>query len=642
MPATFEQRAQELTARLDAGETADALAAELAELRDAWTRLDPQDRARARAAVTALGARTSRPSTPARVYDGPLDPGALLAHYGLANFRPGQREAVQAALEGRDALVIMPTGGGKSLCYILPGLATPRLTVVVSPLIALMADQYRRLSSDGHPAVMLASGLAEDHNRGALRAIRDGIARIVFCSPERFASKAFIDTLATREIALFAVDEAHCLSEWGHDFRPDYLRLQQVLAQLGHPPTMACTATATPVVADEVAQRLGLRRPLIVHGGFDRPNLSFDVLSFEGKGATERKFATLEAILAAAENRPSIVYAGTRKDVEAVTERLRAGGRTVVGYHAGMAPEARASAQFRFLDGAADVVVATNAFGMGIDKHDVRSVIHYATPSSIEAYYQEAGRAGRDDRPARAVLLSMRADLGRLIRFNQNRSTTVESVAAYLQRLRAAADGDTITIDPPRDDAERTALAVAERAGALRLAPAGGARLEVTLSGRLDWHRAREICQVAKDRGWDAYRAIERFTASSELCRRRQILDHFGDTSPGAPSGRCCDVCDPVDWVPAISVKRGRAAGPVGPASEAELDPADAQLYEALVTWRREAADGKPAYTVATNATLRAIAQGRPADPTALLAISGVGPAFIERHADSVLGLIVQ
>ena len=252
----FAEAAHEILARLDAGEDPDDLADGLADLRAAWKALPLDDQARAKPLVVRLAARTKHPVARAptatvddqlvarqaiqglvglaepgreRFYDGPPDPDSLLAYFGHTSFRPGQREAVQAALNGRDTLVIMPTGGGKSLAYSLPGIATDRLTVVVSPLIALMSDQYRRMLDGGHPAVMLASGLAEDHNLRALNAIRDGRARIVFSSPERFASGAFIEALSSREIALFAVDEAHCVSDWGHDFRPDYLRLHGAL-----------------------------------------------------------------------------------------------------------------------------------------------------------------------------------------------------------------------------------------------------------------------------------------------------------------------------------------------------------------------------------------------------------------------------
>ena len=308
---------------------------------------------------------------------------------------------MQAALDGRDALVVMPTGGGKSLCYQLPALATTDLTVVVSPLIALMRDQCQRLTDLGHPAVMLASG---EDNQTALSDIRNGHAQVAFAAPERFASPAFRQAIAARTLALFVVDEAHCVSEWGHDFRPDYLRLAAIIGELGHPPTMACTATATPKVAEEIVARLGLREPERVRSGFDRPNLSFDVLPFDGEGSVARKRATLQAGVQMPENRPAVVYCGTRKSTEEIAAMLNA-----PAYHAGMPPEARTRVQDSFMRGETDVVVATNAFGMGVDKADVRSVWHWALPSSLEAYYQEAGRAGRDGAPGRAVLLAAEA-----------------------------------------------------------------------------------------------------------------------------------------------------------------------------------------------------------------------------------------
>ena len=234
------------------------------------------------------------PNAATRVYRGPPNPEALLAHLGHEAFRPGQREAVQAALDGRDALIVMPTGGGKSLCYQLPGLASAQLTVVVSPLIALMADQCLRMTAAGHPVVMIASGLGAAANREALARVRDGRARIVYCSPERFGSSSFLDAVASRDVDLLAVDEAHCVSEWGHDFRPDYLRLPKAIQRLGRPTVVACTATATPEVAVEIERRLGLRDPLVVRSGFDRPNISFDTVALEGKGSKARKLALLE------------------------------------------------------------------------------------------------------------------------------------------------------------------------------------------------------------------------------------------------------------------------------------------------------------------------------------------------------------
>jgi ATP-dependent DNA helicase RecQ len=574
---------------------------------------------------------------PARIYEGPRDPAALLEHFGYGEFRPGQREAVQAALDGRDSLVVMPTGGGKSLCYQLPGIASPDLTVVVSPLIALMADQYRRLVLGGHPAAMIASGMDETAVRDSLRAVRGGDARIVFCSPERFASASFLAALAERAVDLFVVDEAHCVSEWGHDFRPDYLRLRGVIDRLGSPPVMACTATATEQVAEEIGARLGLRDPFVVRSGFDRPNLSFDVVPLEGKGSKARKTALLSVALAEPANRPSIVYCGTRRDVEEVSERLREEGLQAVGYHAGMAPDERAAAQHRFMEGDADVVVATNAFGMGVDKADVRSVIHWAIPTSVEAYYQEVGRAGRDGAPARGILLAMRADLGRLINFIERDSVGPQDVLHYARGLKAGPD----VIDAPREDRDRVCLGMAERAGLVELEPAPGGRLHLLFADTANVSRIAAVCRVARDRGWRAYRAVESFISSSDTCRRRALLDHFGDARAGAALGRCCDVCDPgTIGLPdpetlTPTARRRRVAAPPDV-------PVDEPLLAALREWRRQASDGKPAYTVAHNSTLASIAALKPSSADELAQIKGVGPAFVERHGSAVLALVAS
>ncbi len=605
--------------------------------------LDP-NQAEAQLALRGLaGVEESGGEAPLRPYDGPLDPDALLAHLGHSEFRPGQRLAVEAGLAGRDSLIVMPTGGGKSLCYQLPGLAGEDLTIVVSPLIALMADQWKRLIAGGHPAVMIASGLGEEQARGALARIRGGQARIVYCSPERFGSPAFLDAVSSRRVDLMAVDEAHCLSEWGHDFRPDYLRLPKALERLGRPAVMACTATATEEVAAEVVERLELRDPLMVRSGFDRPNLSFDIVRLDGAGSKARKQTLLEIGLADPANRPAIVYCGTRRDTEAVSEALRGAGLQSVPYHAGMAPDERASSQHRFMTGDADVIAATNAFGMGVDKANVRSVWHWAIPTSVEAYYQEAGRAGRDGRPSRAVLLAMRSDLGRLVRFIKQRSVEPAEVAAYVDRLRRTADEDgALTTENPRSEEERIPLAVAERTGALAIEPAGGGRLRIQLGGELDLGRTAAACREAQDRSWRAYRAVDAFSFS-DTCRRRQLLDHFGDDAAGRAEGRCCDVCDPQSWLPdpeTITVRRKRGSSKSGSDPAPELGPADNDLFEALRGWRMEAAAGKPAYTVAHDRTLEAIAAARPATTAQLGEIRGVGPSFIRKYADPVLGIV--
>jgi ATP-dependent DNA helicase RecQ len=303
-----------------------------------------------------------------------------------------------------------------------------------------------------------------------------------------------------------------------------------------------------------------------------------------------------------------------------------------------MAADERASAQHRFMEGDAEVVVATNAFGMGVDKADVRSVIHWAIPKSVEAYYQEAGRGGRDGEPGRAILLAMRADLGRLINFIERDGVDAEEVLAYVRRLRSSSDGDVVVIDAPRQDSERVCLGVAERAGACVLQPAPGGRLEVTLAGEVEISAVAAICKVARDRGWRAYRAVEAFASPSGTCRRRALLDHFGDSRPGAPEGRCCDVCDPGT----ISLPDPASLTPVKRAAKVVSydGPVDDSLLGKLKEWRLRASDGKPAYTVAHNSTLEAIAALKPSNLDELAAIKGVGPTFVERHGEPVLALV--
>jgi ATP-dependent DNA helicase RecQ len=599
-------------------------------------------------------------------------PEELLARFGLRRFRPGQREAVQAALDGRDSLVVMPTGGGKSLCYQLPALASDQtgggLVVVVSPLIALMSDQWRRLQDAGVRAAMLASGMEEGHNARALRDIEAGDTQLVLAAPERFASGAFRAALARRRVALFVVDEAHCVAEWGHDFRPDYLRLHDAIASLGRPAVMAATATATPRVADEIAARLGLHDWVSIRSGFDRPNLTFDVVGLEGKGAVARKRAALMHALTAGAFRggalgadassptlPAIVYCGTRKDTDEVAEGIRGEGIATVTYHAGMSPDARRESQAAFMDGRAQVVVATNAFGMGVDKADVRTVAHWALPTSLEAYYQEAGRGGRDGEPARALLLASRMDLGRLIRFIKEREMTVEDVKRYVASLRHGAEDGTVTIGHGElGERQRVLLSVAERAGAVELQPGGRDGLLVTLTGAGSPRRAQMAIQAARNRGWEAYRSIERYSADGQTCRRRQILDHFGDRALGAPTGRCCDVCDPdtaLEQAPTTSARRarggrsgGRVAGERGrsaaAAEEEGLEPVDEREFDELRAWRVERSEGKPAYTVATDAALRALLRSRPQSVAALLEVRGIGPAFCEKHGEALLAVL--
>jgi ATP-dependent DNA helicase RecQ len=584
-----------------------------------------------------------------------LSPEQLLAGFGLESFRPGQREAVAAALAGRDSLVVMPTGGGKSLCYQLPALAGDGLVVVISPLIALMADQLRRLQEAGVEAAMLASGMQEGHNARALAQIESGAVKLVLAAPERFASGAFRDTLARRHVSLFVVDEAHCVAEWGHDFRPDYLRLHDAISSLthGHPPggrpaVMAATATATPRVAQEIAERLELRDAVSIRSGFDRPNLTFDVFTAEGKGAVARKRAVLSHVLGEETARPAIVYCGTRKDTEAVAADIAQAGIAAVVYHAGMTPEARRESQAAFMEGRAEVVVATNAFGMGVDKADVRTVAHWALPTSLEAYYQEAGRGGRDGEQARALLLASRMDLGRLIRFIKERETSVDDVKRFVAGMRAGAQEGRLAIGHGElGERQRVLLSIAERAGAVELAPGGSQGVLVRLTGRGSPRLAQAAIRAARERGWESYRSIERFSTGAQACRRRQILDHFGDREQGRPTGRCCDVCeaDPsLDRAAASassSARRGRRsrapAGSSTGAVHAIGEPVDERAFERLRAWRMARADGKPAFTVAADAVLAEVLRRRPRATRELIEVKGIGPSFCEKHGRSLL-----
>ncbi|MFT7517922.1 MAG: ATP-dependent DNA helicase RecQ [Kiritimatiellia bacterium] len=329
----------------------------------------------------------------------------LLDRFGFPGFRPGQEEIVQHMVEGSDALVVMPTGAGKSLCFQVPALARGGLTIVVSPLIALMKDQVDALREKGVVATFLNSSIGREEYRARQEAVRRGEIEMLYVAPERF-TPAFLQFLSSVNVQMFAVDEAHCLSQWGHDFRPDYLRLGIVRAKLGDPPTIALTATATPEVQQDIVQTLRLESGRVFIRGFDRENLIMEVMQVTGKAHKDSMLAEL------VQPGPALVYAATRKNVERAAKALRDAGVPAGMYHAGLDQGQRSRVQEDFMGGNIPVVVATNAFGMGIDKRDIRCIVHYDLPGTVEAYYQEIGRAGRDGRMSRAVLLFNKGDRG--------------------------------------------------------------------------------------------------------------------------------------------------------------------------------------------------------------------------------------
>ncbi len=321
--------------------------------------------------------------------------------FGYPEFRAGQEAAVESVLKGGDTLVVLPTGGGKSLCYQVPAMLLPGLTVVVSPLISLMKDQVDALEAKGIAAAFVNSTLTTGQVSDRMARAARGEIRMLYMAPERFDAGTTAEQLRRSGVALLAIDEAHCISQWGHDFRPSYLRMRAVREALGDPPTIALTATATPTVRRDIARQLALRDPRVVITGFDRTNLSYSVLPARNDAGKD------DLLVQALSDRPglTVVYAATRKSVERIAGMLQREGISAAAYHAGLDDDSRHDVQESFMSERVRVIVATNAFGMGIDKANVRAVVHHSMPGTLEAYYQEAGRAGRDGLPSEAILL---------------------------------------------------------------------------------------------------------------------------------------------------------------------------------------------------------------------------------------------
>lgn len=482
----------------------------------------------------------------------PLIDQVLHESFGFSGLRPGQQAVVSAVVAGRDTLAIMPTGGGKSLCYQLPALCRPGLTVVVSPLIALMKDQVDALQARGIPAAAVNSSLGAEEYRQVVQSLSRGEIRILYVAPERFGQEGFMRRLSELGVSLLAVDEAHCVSQWGHDFRPDYLRLGRVREALGKPPVVALTATATDHVRQDIVDVLHMQDPAIIISGFGRDNLDFAIAHCEGR---KEKFERIRRTIA--KWRTGIIYCSTRKNVMAVYREMMHPGAKMVAYHAGMTDEERAFSQEAFISGRADVVVATNAFGMGIDRPDVRFVTHFEIPGSVEAYYQEAGRAGRDGEPAYCELLFNHADLKTQEFFFEGSNPPISLIRLLYHTLKLRCDPCShelqLTVDELADQlgkdtnpmAVSTALSVLMHAGAIARVdvPGAGARVTRLLMPEAPFDELHIDRDRLEEKARRDHRKIEAMTryAYSTGCRQKWILDYFGEQET-RPCGHC-DAC---------------------------------------------------------------------------------------------------
>src|SRR5712671_505794 len=560
---------------------------------------------------------------------------ALRQHFGYAAFRKGQEAVVRSVLSGRPTIAILPTGGGKSLCYQLPALLLEGTTVVVSPLVALMKDQVDSLRARGIAATFINSSLAESERQERQAALRRGEYRLVYAAPERFRSPSFLSAMAGLTVPLLAVDEAHCISAWGHDFRPEYQQLARAREQLRAERVLALTATATPEVRRDIADALELREPRVFVAGFDRPNLFIEVLRVSGD---KDKLGRLLAV--ARSGGPGIVYAATRKNVEKVVAALRVAGVDALGYHAGMADGERTSVQDRFVRGDAPVVVATNAFGMGVDKADIRFVAHFDVPRSMEAYYQEIGRAGRDGAPSLALLLFNYADVmlqKRMIEGSRPKEETVRKIWDAARGLGSGGAAQLAAVCGVHPADAQAAVKLLESAG--HLARRGQDFSVVTPEVEepaVDFEIA--AMRVAHER--QMLDRMVRF-CDTEGCRRRNLLRYFGD--PDAP--RSCSACDRCagERAPAaeeISLDRGRK--PPRAARPAEVpEDMDEGVFAALRELRTEIARETrvPPYVVFHDSTLRELASALPQDERSFLAVKGAGPSRWQRYGERVLAV---
>jgi RecQ family ATP-dependent DNA helicase len=461
----------------------------------------------------------------------------LHSAFGFSSFRASQEAVCRTVVEGRDVLLVMPTGSGKSLCYQLPGLARGGVTLVISPLIALMEDQAAKLRERGFAVERIHSGRGRAESRQVCIDYLNGHLQFLFIAPERLRVAGFPEMLAKRKPSLIAIDEAHCISQWGHDFRPDYRMLGQYLPTLRPAPVIALTATATPIVQDDIAAQLGLEQCTRFIQGFRRDNLAVEVL----EAPPSERPALTAALLRDEDRRPAIVYAPTRAQTASLASLLNA-NFACEAYHAGLDAEHRKRVQEQFLNGRIEVMVATIAFGMGIDKPDVRTVVHTALPGSLEAYYQEIGRAGRDGKPSRTILMHSYADRRTHDFFFERDYPDVKLLDAMFGRLGADPVDKAVLQKQLRMDGD------AFDKGLEKLWIHGGAVVDFAENVSRGHDQWRDAYIAQADQKQKQIDAMLRYAESSE-CRMAALVRHFGDLADGRKACGICDFCAPEECV---------------------------------------------------------------------------------------------